>query len=210
MLRIELRNTLDQRALSQICALIEAARKIEGHAPVGEHKASHLAVGVRDWVGILAYDDDQLVGYAHTRWNPRTTSAPPRPRMAVEVVVHPDWYGKDVDRHLLNETRAVLGRAGGGLFHLWVHWVEDPSATLGARMGFRIQRELAYMARGFARRPPPPGRLEGVVIRPYREGVDDEAFLDVNNAAFPDHPENGAWTPEMFAQRRSLEWFDPA
>lgn len=210
MIRIELRNTLDQRALSEICALIEAARAIQGHAPVSEHKASHLAVGVRDWVGILAYDEDQLVGYAHTRWNALGTPAPPRPRMAVEVVVHPDWYGRDVARHLLNETRAVLGRAGGGLLYLWVHWVEDPSATLAARMGFRIQRELAFMARDFDRPPAPSEPPEGVVIRPYREGIDDQAFLEVNNAAFPDHPENGGWTPEVFAERRALEWFDPA
>lgn len=205
MLRIELRNTLDEQALSEILGLIEAARQIEGHAPVGEHKASHLAVGVRDWVGILAYNGDQLVGYAHTRWN-----APgARPRMAVEVVVHPDWYDKDVAPRLLNETRAVLGRAGGGLLYLWVHWVEDPRTTLAARMGFRIQRELAFMARDLHGPPPALDLPEAVTIRPYREGVDDAAFLQVNNAAFPDHPENGNWTPEVFAERRKLEWFDP-
>lgn len=204
MLRTELRTTLDQRTLDEILALIEQTRAIEGHAPVGEHKLSHLTVGARDWVGILAYDDDRLVGYAHTRWNPPQA----RPRMAVEVVVHPEWHGADVAPRLLEQTRAVLGRAGGGLLYLWVHWVEDPHTTLAARMGFQIQRELAFMARPLDAAP----EVElpaGVTVRPYRHPDDEQAFLAVNNAAFLGHPENGGWSPEDFAERRALAWFDP-
>jgi len=204
MLRIELRSTLDQPALDQILALVEEAHRIEGHPPVGEHKASHLAVGARDWVGVLACDDTRLVGYAHTRWNPPGA----RPRMAVEVVVHPEWYDRDVAPRLLNETRAVLGRAGGGVLYLWVHYVEDPATTLAARMGFRIQRELAYMSRDLDGRPGPAVFSPGVTCRPYRPDLDDQAFLAVNNAAFEGHPENGDWTAEDFAERRALDWFD--
>jgi len=206
MLRIEVRNTLDRPALDEILALVAEAHRIEGHPPVGEHKASHLAVGARDWVGVLACDGDRLVGYAHTRWNPPGV----RPRMAVEVVVHPDWYGRDVAPRLLNETRAVLGRAGGGVLYLWVHYVEDPTTTLAARMGFRVQRELAYMSRRLDARPGPAVFPPGVICRPYRPGLDDEAFLAVNNAAFAGHPENGSWTAEDFAERRALDWFDPS
>ncbi len=205
MLHIALRNTLDEQALAEILALIEQATAIEGHPPVGEHKVSHLAVGARDWVGILAYDDALLVGYAHTRWNPPGT----RPRMAVEVVVHPEWHDRGVARRLLDETRSVLGRAGGGVLYLWVHWVEDPQATLAARMGFRIQRELAFMTRDLSEPPPAPRLPPGVEVRAYRPGVDDAAFLEVNNAAFAGHPENGGWTAEDFAERRALDWFDP-
>lgn len=205
MLRIELRNTLDQGALSQILALIDAATAIEGHAPVGEHKASHLAVGARDWVGILALYGDQLVGYAHTRWNPPGGS----PRMAAEVVVHPRWHDRGVARHLLRETRAVLARAGGGLLYLWVHRVEDPMATLAFAMGFRIERELAFMARALTAPPPAASFPAGVEVRSYRPDLDDAAFLAVNNAAFLGHPENGGWSAADLAERRALDWFDP-
>jgi mycothiol synthase len=204
MLRIELRNHLDASALAEILALIETVKAVEGHAPVGEHKLSHLRVGVREWVGILAYDEDRLVGYAHTRWNEPGT----RPRMAVEVVVHPEWHGKEVARHLLRETRAVLGRAGGGLLYLWVHAVKDPTTTLAARMGFKVSRELALMSRELDEVP----EVElpaGVEVRPYRHPRDEAAFLGVNNAAFAHHPENGGWGREDFAERRALAWFDP-
>lgn len=206
MLHIELRNHLDEVALAEILALIAEARQIEGHDPVGEHKASHLAVGARDWVGILAYEHARLVGYAHARWN-----APDAlPRLAVEVVVHPHWYGRGVARHLLDETRSVLGRAGGGVLYLWVHRVEDRSQTLAAQMGFRVQRELAFMAADLHAPSAPPRLPEGVSVRPYGGPAEDQAFLAVNNAAFPAHPENGDWTAADFAARRALPWFDPS
>jgi mycothiol synthase len=206
MIRVELRNNLDQDVLDQILELIEWATAIEGHRPVGEHKYSHLAVGARAWVGILAYDDTRLVGYAHTRWN----RAGDTPRMAVEVVVHPDYHGTDVAQRLLKEACSVLGRAGGGVLFLWVHRVEDPHDTLASRLGFTIQRELAFMARPMNQAPPEPTIPDGVLFRPYRIDVDDEEFLRVNNAAFEGHPENGGWNADEFVQRRSLDWFEPA
>ena len=232
MLRVDLRTSLDEAVLAEILDLIEEARRIEGHAPVGEHKLSHLALAATggaprdDWVGILAYDaydaydtdtaadgrggrggrGDRLVGYAHTRWN-----APgARPRLAVEVVVHPGWHGLGVARRLLDETRGVLARAGGGLLYLWVHRVEDAADTLAARMGFAVQRDLALMARDLADPPVPLPPPEGVTLRAYRPGADDDALLAVNNAAFPDHPENGGWDRADLAERTALPWFDPA
>ena len=204
MIRIEPRNDLDQAVLDEIRDLIDAATAIEGHRPVGEHKYSHLAVGAQQWVGVMAYDDDRLVGYAHTRWN----SAGTTPRMAVEVVVHPDYYGSDVARLLLEETRRVLARAGGGVLYLWVHRVEDPSDTLAARLGFGVQRELAFMVCPLSEPPPEPALPAGVELRPYRPDVDDDEFLRVNNTAFDGHPENGGWDTDDFVQRRKLDWFD--
>ena len=205
MIRLELHTDLGQGVLDEIKRLIDAATDIEGHRPVGEHKYSHLTVGATGWVGVLAYDDQQLVGYAHTRWNPAGAT----PRMAVEGVVHPEYYDTDVARLMLWEARSVLARAGGGVFFLWVHRVEDPEDTLARRLGFHIQRELAFMSRGLAQRPRDPHVPDGVTLRPFVPGEDDDEFLRVNNAAFQGHPENGGWTRNDFTQRQALDWFDP-
>lgn len=219
MFRIELRSDLDQPVLDDILELIEAATRIEGHRPVGEHKYSHLAVGATGWVGVLAYEDDgpgprpaatrpgdrdRLVGYAHTRWN----ASGREPRMAVEVVVHPDRYDTDVAPQLLQAARSVLARAGGGLLYLWVHRVEDAERTLARRLGFSIQRQLAFMTRDLAAPPPEPRLSDGVGLRAYRPDLDDEEFLRVNNVAFAGHPENGGWDVAALAERRKREWFD--
>jgi mycothiol synthase len=204
MPRIELRTDLDRPVLDAILELIDAATKIEGHRPVGEHKYSHLVVGATSWAGVLAYEGQQLIGYAHTRWN-----APGAvPRMAVEVVVHPDWYGSDVARLLVLQARGMLARAGGGVMFLWVHHVDDPETTLARRLDFVVQRQLAFMRRDLVTPPDEPSWPEGVEVRSYRPDLDDAEFLRVNNTAFRGHPENGSWDRAEFLERRALDWFE--
>lgn len=203
---LTLRHDLDATSLAEIRRLLADTTALEGHAPIGEHKMAHLSLGARDWDGVLARGEDgALIGYAHLRWNPAGSD----PRLAVEVVVHPDRRDEGVQASLLDEVRRTVSRAGGGRLFLWVHRVEDPEDTLAHRMGFAVQRELAFMRRPAQPPPPAPVLPEGVVVRPYAGPADDEAFLEVNNAAFPDHPENGGWDVEEFAERRSLPWFDP-
>jgi mycothiol synthase len=207
MVHIELRTELDAATLAAVRELVDDCTRIEGHRPVGEHKYAHLAVGAPGWTGALAFDGSRLVGYAHLRWN---ASGHPH-RMAVEVVVHPQWRSDDssIARRLLEATRAVMASAGGGVLFLWVHRVEDARATLAARMGFAVQRELAFMRRDLDEAPAPVPLPEGVVLRAYRPEVDDEALLAVNNAAFAAHPENGGWDVDELAARRARDWFDP-
>ena len=204
-MRIELTTRLDQACLDEIVDLIETTAKIEGHRPVGEHKYAHLAVGATGWTGVLARDDGgTLVGYAHTRWNEPDAD----PRVAIEVVVHPDHrYEGRVASALLDEARAVVARAGGGTVWLWVHRVDDPRKTLAAELGFAVQRELAFMTRRLDDAVEPVALPPGVELRPYRPGIDDDELLRVNNAAFAGHPENGDWDAGELAGRRALPWF---
>ena len=204
MPRLELRSRLDRDILDAILALIDTVTRLKGHCPVGEHKYSHLRVGADNWSGVLAWEGDDLVGYAHLRWNAPADV----PRAAVEVVVHPDRAGSGIPEALLTEVRGLVGRAGGGLLFVWVHRVQDAGSTVVASMGFEVQRELAFMVRPLTSVPSVPELPEGVTVRPYREGTDDAAFLAVNNAAFAGHPENGDWDEQEFAERRSRSWFD--
>lgn len=188
----------------EILGLIEQCTRAEGHRPVGEHKYVHLITGSGGWTGVLARREGALVGYAHLRWNPDGA----RPRLAAEAVVLPGQDREAIARRLVDEVCALAGRAGGGAVWLWVHRVLDPAQTLAARLGFRVQRELAFMTRPLHAAPEatlPPG----VILRAYRPGEDDEEFLRVNNAAFAGHPENGGWTAGTLAQRRALDWFAP-
>ncbi|HSK60766.1 MAG TPA: mycothiol synthase [Actinomycetospora sp.] len=206
MARIETQTILDPHTLDEILDLIEATTRLEGHRPVGEHKYSHLKVGATGWLGVLAREDDRLIGYAHTRWG----HPDDRPRVALEVVVHPDHRGGGtVATALVDETTGAIARAGGGLLYLWVHRVERADQTLAYRLGFDIQRELAFMRRRLTVPPPAPTLPEGVELRRYRGDVDEQAFLEVNNAAFAGHPENGGWDSADFAERRALAWFEP-
>jgi ribosomal protein S18 acetylase RimI-like enzyme len=51
---------------------------------------------------------------------------------------------------------------------------------------------------------------EGAILRTFNAGFDEMAWLDQNNAAFADHPEQGAWLPEDLEARIDEPWFDPS
>ena len=50
----------------------------------------------------------------------------------------------------------------------------------------------------------------GITMRTFEAGRDNKAWLEQNNAAFSDHPEQGAWRLEDLAMRIAEPWFDPS
>lgn len=51
---------------------------------------------------------------------------------------------------------------------------------------------------------------EPVGIRTFDPGRDADRWLAQNNAAFADHPEQGAWTEQQLRERINEPWFDPS
>jgi len=66
------------------------------------------------------------------------------------------------------------------------------------------------MRRSLRARLDTPQVAEGITIRAFVVGRDEEAWVDLNARAFSRHPEQGAWTRADLDLREREPWFDPA
>lgn len=123
-----------------------------------------------------------------------------------EIVVHPAHRRRGHGRALL---RAMIKEAGGPL-RVWAHGDLPAAAALAAAEGFDRARALFQLRRPAADPLPAPKIADGVSLRAFRPGEDEDAWLRVNARAFADHPEQGAWTIEDVRDREAEDWFDPA
>jgi mycothiol synthase len=80
---------------------------------------------------------------------------------------------------------------------------ESAHQHLARRTGMELDREILQL-----RRPLPLTRQATVSVRPFRPGLDDEAWLDLNNRAFAWHPDQSGWTVADLAARIAEPWFD--
>ena len=118
--------------------------------------------------------------------------------------------GVDVARIAATVDAVVQAR---GADHEMVAWVpgSDPNVmealTVNARFTVdrrQFQLDVALPIAETARWP------EGVNVRPFVPGHDEDAWLRVNNRAFANHPDQGGWITDVLERRMAESWFDPA
>ncbi|HEY3868526.1 MAG TPA: mycothiol synthase [Actinocrinis sp.] len=105
---------------------------------------------------------------------------------------------------------AVDAAPGDGALSAWAHGDLPEAGRLAVHLGFTPIRELRIMELELAKVPAESPAPEDTVIRTFRPGQDEEAWLELNTAAFAHHPEQGAWTRRDLDERMTEPWFDPA
>jgi mycothiol synthase len=130
----------------------------------------------------LCYDESTLVGYA---------MAIGRGHAVVEMC------GGDVDPSLLERLYA---------HHATVDWwTRDRAAAPEGGAPVRML-ELLTVKLPVEVAPVP----DGATLRSFEPDRDAAAWIAQNNAAFADHPEQGAWDEADLAERMAEPWFDPS
>ncbi|WP_247826941.1 mycothiol synthase [Arthrobacter antioxidans] len=125
----------------------------------------------------------------------------------LELVVRPDCRGEGAGTALI---QAVLAEGISDL-RGWSHGNHSAAADLAARFDYAPVRELWRMrlTRAAVTESVPALRLpDGVVLRTFVRGQDEEAWLAANAAAFAHHPEQGATTRADLDARMDEDWFD--
>ena len=192
--------------LVAIGRLHDAAEAADGHPSLNDAVWRDLDTGAQPGsAGVLATDGEHAVGYAHVA---RSDSFSP-PHWAVGLLVHPDHRGTGLEVDLLIVAAAHVASEGGGPAVLWLLGTDERADDAVAPAGFAPQRDLLQM-----RVPLPlgedPAWPPGTEVRTFAPGSDDDAWLEVNNRAFANHPEQGGWVRETLQRRMAEPWFDPA
>lgn len=196
-IRIERLGRLAPEQVRSVVALVEAATDADGVNPLSEHVLLHLKHGGdAPAANFLATVDGDPVGYAHLDSTDAVEGA------SAEVVVHPDHRGHGVG--------AALVRAlPDGRLRLWAHGQHPAAAALAASLGFEQSRALWQMRRSLYAPLPTPQWPDGVSLRTFVVGQDEDEWVAVNARAFENLPDQGSWTCEDLMSREKEPWFDP-
>jgi mycothiol synthase len=122
----------------------------------------------------------------------------------LELVTAPQARG----RGLGGALAAAALDSQPGPWVAWSHGHHPAAERLAARHGFEATRSLWVMRLAAGRDVPHRAAPAGVTLRSFRPG-DEPGVLEVNAAAFADHPEQGALDRAGFDERVSQSWFDP-
>ncbi|HEY2174583.1 MAG TPA: mycothiol synthase [Mycobacteriales bacterium] len=187
--------------IAEVLSLVAAADAADGVNPLSEQVLLHLRHGGDPAArNLLARERGILVGYAHLDTDPIAGSS-------AELAVHPDHRRAGIGAALLE----ALERAGpDGRLGLWAHGRLAGAGALARSHGYVEERVLWRMRRSLDT-PIDEVRLPaGVRLRAFVPGQDEQAWLEVNNRAFADHPDQGRWTLDDVYEREQEPWFDPA
>lgn len=159
---------------------------------LGEQQQLQLREGATGFIGLL---DNTNQTYAHIRLTGQTD-----PSAVIEITSatqDPTTY-----RQAVAETLAQARTQVDGTIHLWRHQPYEADLT---GLGLTLSRALAHMERPATNLAPTPPIPPGITVRPFSM-TDVEAFVQLNNAAFAHHPDQGGWTIAQAQERLAQDW----
>jgi mycothiol synthase len=188
-------------------ALLDAASAADAHPALDEHAWLDLVEGGRAGFAALVATEEghgHPVGYAQVNRG--------RDSWSLEYVVDPHHRvpGNPIGADLVHAAARLIRAEGGGHVHLWVSQPRAEHQRVAASVGLEPGRILYQMRRPLPLDQEVRGSEDPLEVRAFRPGVDEEAWLEVNNRAFSWHPEQGGWDLQTLKEREAQPWFDPA
>ncbi|WDZ87917.1 mycothiol synthase [Micromonospora cathayae] len=220
---------MDPAEVADVSALARTAGDTDGADPFDESVLLRLRDPQAATVHLTARTAaGELVGYAHL------DVTTPAEGIGLDLVVHPAHRRRGLGRSLAVAALTEADRAGttltgpdrdgavpvgpagtdadrdGAVVRSWAHGDHPAAAALAVDLGLTRARVLWQLRRPLTEPTAAPPLPDGVTLRAFRPGSDDDAWLALNARAFADHPEQGRWTVADLRARLAEPWFDPA
>lgn len=184
----QVRQLGDEEAVRQAAAAVAAA---DGVAPLSEAFLLGLAREGRHY--LVRDDGGEPLGYGQVADDGSA-------ELFVVAGARRQGHGRSLAETILADRPDA---------RLWAHGDLPSARALASDLGLEVSRELLVLSRPLgpddATDPDLPA---GLRARAFVPGQDDDALLEVNAAAFADHPEQGSLDARGLAERMALPWFD--
>ena len=201
MTEIRIAAGLSSKDVDAVLELVKLATEEDGVAPLSEHVMLHLRYGGdRQARNVMLIENSQIAGYAHL--DPTDPVEGP----SGELVIHPAYRRKHLGLALV---QALADEAGSQQLRLWAHGDLPAAGRLAAAAGFERVRALWQMRRSLQTQLDRPQLADGITVRTFVIGEDEDAWTALNRRAFASHPEQGAWTRTDLDLREQEPWFNP-
>jgi len=189
-------NHLSKSQQESVLALIKAAHDFDGTPAIREHVLLHLRHGGdRSDSHLLIEENKEVIAYAHLD----TTDLVAGP--SVEAVVHPSHRGNGLGSLILKESIKICGDKT----RIWSHGDLPAAKAIAASLKLERFWSNVLMSK-------PLGEIQPVTskypIRTFIPGLDNRAFLALNNNVFANYPDQGGWSEADLKVRVNESWFD--
>jgi len=189
-------NHLSKSQQESVLALIKAAHDFDGTPPIAEHVLLHLRHGGDKSDSHLVIEENkEVIAYAHLD----TTDLVAGP--SVEAVVHPQHRGKGLGALILKEALKICGDKT----RIWSHGDLPAAKAIAASLKLERIWSNLLMSKSLGEIQPVTSKYP---IRTFISGLDNQAFLDLNNKVFANYPDQGGWSEDDLKVRVNESWFD--
>ncbi|MFM8896322.1 MAG: mycothiol synthase [Actinomycetales bacterium] len=198
--RIQWARHLSGAQITEVADLVHRVALADGVHPLSEHAWLHLRHGGDEHAQhLLALDSaGRIVGYGHLDATDEVAGP------STEVVVDPDHRRQGVGTRLITE---MIDAIDGRSLRMWAHGEQAAAGQWARALGFERTRVLWQMRRSLHAPLPGVNLPDGIRLRPFQPGIDDQAWVDLNHRAFAGHPEQGGWTLADLHHRMAEPWF---
>jgi mycothiol synthase len=187
---------LDTKQREEVLTLIADATNLDGVPPVSEHVLLHLRHGGdKSDSHLIAIHEGKVAGYAHLDLTDLVEGP------SAELVIAPKFRGKGIGSELLKSLTQTPK------LRLWSHGDLPGAKNLAFANCFKRVRTVIQMRRSLT---DAIDEIDPKIsIRSFLPGIDNQSWLELNNRAFKDHPEQSNWGERDLEIRTKESWFDP-
>jgi mycothiol synthase len=189
-------NHLSKSQQESVLTLIRAAHDFDGTPAIAEHVLLHLRHGGDKSDSHLVIEENkEVIAYAHLD----TTDLVAGP--SVEAVVHPQHRGKGLGALILKEAIKICGDRT----RIWSHGDLPAAKAIAASLKLERLWSNLLMSKSLGEIQPVTSKYP---IRTFIPGLDNQAFLALNNNVFTNYPDQGGWSEDDLKVRINESWFD--